>query len=234
MRQLHGTYVHRGDAIRRRRRLQSLLLVAGVIVAAWFVVTNRDPQSANAELLHEEPSSFSFLGGETRKLRSDLETTRGELDLLRSQYERTHRILQFSSRFRITGDLATSIFDIALAEGIDPELAFRLVDLESDFNARATSPAGAIGLTQVMLPTARYFQANISRERLYEPKTNLRIGFRYLRALISEYGGDTKLALLVYNRGEVAVKRALAAGRNPTNGYDRLLTKNYLGRGVIE
>lgn len=233
MKNLRGTYVHRGDAVRRRRRFQSLLLVAGVLVAAWVVVANKDPQPASAELAHVQPT-FAFLGAESRQLRNDLETTRGELALLKAQYDRSNRILQYSSRYKITGDLATAIFDIALAEEIDPELAFRLVNLESDFNEHATSSVGAIGLTQLMLPTARYFQQNVTKDGLYDRKTNLRIGFRYLRALIGEYKGNTKLALLVYNRGEVAVKRALAAGEDPTNGYDRLLTKGYRGHGVIE
>lgn len=234
MRQLRGTYVHRGDAIRRRIRLKRLLLLAGAAGAAWVVVANRNPNSARAEALAEpDGSAFSFLTGKAH-LRDQLETTKGELDLLKAQYERSSRILQFSTRFRVPGDLATSIFDIALAEGIDPELAFRLVKLESDFNERATSPVGAVGLTQLMLPTAKYFDRSLTKERLYEPRTNLRIGFRYLRTLITEYKGNTKLALLVYNRGEVAVKKALNAGLSPTNGYDRVLTKGYRGRGVVD
>jgi transglycosylase-like protein with SLT domain len=234
MRQLRGTYVHRGDAIRRRNRLKQLLLLAGAAAAAWVVVDNRKPNSARAESLNDSGSSaFSFFSGQSQ-LRDELETTKGELDLLKAQYERSNRILQFSTRFRIPGDLATSIFDIALAEGIDPELAFRLVKLESGFNERATSPVGAVGLTQLMLPTAKFFDRSLSRERLYEPRTNLRIGFRYLRTLIAEYKGDTKLALLVYNRGEVAVKKALDSGISPTNGYDRVLTKGYKGRGVVD
>ena len=46
--------------------------------------------------------------------------------------------------------------DIALAEGIDPEIAFELVRVESRFNPRAVSPVGARGLTQVMPRTARW------------------------------------------------------------------------------
>ena len=44
--------------------------------------------------------------------------------------------------------MAGKVFDASLREGIDPELAFRLVRLESEFNARAVSKVGAIGLTQ--------------------------------------------------------------------------------------
>jgi soluble lytic murein transglycosylase-like protein len=211
------------------------MLLAGVVACAAVVVVNKNPGPASAEAAveHDEPT-FSFLGGESRRLREELETKKGELDLVKAQYERSNRILQYSTRYRVAGDLATTVFDVALAEGIDPELAFRLVKLESEFNERATSPVGAVGLTQLMLPTAKYFDAGLTREKLYERHTNLRIGFRYLRTLIRQYKGDTKLALLVYNRGEVAVKKALDAGQNPTNGYDRLLTKGYKGRGVVD
>jgi soluble lytic murein transglycosylase-like protein len=63
---------------------------------------------------------------------------------------------------------------------------------------------------------------------------NLRIGFKYLRALIRDYKGDLKLALLVYNRGPVAVERALAMGRNPANGYETIVTRGYRGNGTLE
>jgi len=180
-------------------------------------------------------SGFSLgLGGGARALREELDSTRGEMDLLRARYERADRIIQYSSRFAIPANLAMHVLDASIAEGIDPELAFRLVKLESEFNPRATSSVGAIGLTQMMLPTARYYERSITREKLYDTKTNLRIGFRYLRGLIGQYHGNAKLALLVYNRGEVAVNHALQAGLDPSNGYDRILTKGYKGKGIVE
>ena len=131
-------------------------------------------------------------------------------------------------------DLATSIYDISLAEGIEPELGFRLVRVESEFNERATSPVGAVGLTQLMLPTARYFQKGITREQLYDRDTNLRIGFRYLRTLVRENKGNVRLALLVYNRGPVAVQAAQEQGLDPSNGYERVVLGDYRGRGTME
>ncbi len=236
MRNLRGTYVHRGDRARRARRIRHLLAASCFALATTLVLVNRRPPTATAEAAPvSDKSGFSFgFGGETSRLRNELETTKGELDLMRAQYERADRVLKYSTRYQIPGDLASSIFDVAMAEGIDPELAFRLVKLESDFNQHATSPVGAVGLTQVMPSTARYFKKGIDREGLYDPKTNLHVGFRYLRTLVDQYKGNTKLALLVYNRGEVAVRAAMAAGDNPSNGYDRILTKGYKGKGVIE
>ena len=227
--------MHRGDAARRRKRLKRTI-IAGILAACVaLLLATRQPGTANAEVTSARSSGFSFvLGSQARELKQELDSTKGEMELLRSQYERADRIIHYSTRYAIPANLASHILDASTAEGIDPELAFRLVKLESEFNPRATSPVGAVGLTQLMVPTARYFQPNITREKLYEPKTNLRIGFRYLRALIREYNGNAKLALLVYNRGEVAVKNALDAGVDPSNGYDRIVTRDYRGKGVIE
>ncbi len=147
---------------------------------------------------------------------------------------RWHDILTYSSRYRIKTDLARRIYDAALQAGIEPELGFRLVRVESVFNARAVSPAGALGLTQLMLGTARMFEPNVTREQLLEPDINLRIGFRYLRGLIREYKGDLKVALLVYNRGPAAVHAALASGISPANGYESIITRGYRGRGTLD
>lgn len=201
-----------------------------------MVLVNKRPPTATAEAapVADRPGfSFGF-GGESDRLRNELETTKGELNLLRAQYDRADKVLKYSTRYHIPGDMATLVFDAAMAEGIDPELAFRLVKLESDFNQHATSSVGAIGLTQVMPETARFFKKGIDREALYDPKTNLHVGFRYLRTLVNQYKGNTKIALLVYNRGEVAVRNAMLAGDNPSNGYDRILTRGYKGKGVIE
>ena len=85
-----------------------------------------------------------------------------------------------------------------------------------------------------MLGTAREFERNVTREQLLDPDINLRIGFKYLRGLIREYKGDLKLALLVYNRGPVAVQRSLSMGLSPANGYESIVTKGYRGRGYLD
>jgi hypothetical protein len=82
---------------------------------------------------------------------------------------RWHRIYTYSTQYRVTPELARRIFDAAITAGIEPELGFRLVRVESEFNPRAVSPAGALGLTQLMLGTAREFQSNVTRDQLLDP-----------------------------------------------------------------
>jgi soluble lytic murein transglycosylase-like protein len=148
--------------------------------------------------------------------------------------QRWNRIFALSRRWLVDTELARAIHDAALEAGLDPELAFRVVNVESQFKDRATSHVGAVGLAQVMLPTARYFDRNITREKLYDRKTNLRIGFKYLRSLIDENKGNVKLALLTYNRGIVAVQNELSLGLDPSNGYDRKVMRGYRGTARVQ
>jgi soluble lytic murein transglycosylase-like protein len=225
------SYVHRGDRIRRNARIKKVLLILGLIAAgAMFPrLKPRDAQASSAA------GKFTFgLSSQSRRLRAQLDATKGELALVNAQLERANSIMKYSARYKVSADIAAPIYDIALAEGIEPELGFRLVRVESEFNPRATSPAGALGLTQLMPATARYFDKTITREKLYEPRTNLRIGFRYLRSLIKEYDGNVRLALLVYNRGPVAVETMRSLGLDPRNGYDVAVMKGYTGTATVE
>ena len=235
MNNLRGTYAHRGDRLRRRTHLKQGVLAVCFFGSMAFVLGNREPAARSAEAapvdLHH---GFRIDVSTDRTITAQLDSARGELDLTRAQLDRANHIISFSTQYAIPAALSGSIIDVARAEGIDPELAFRLVKLESDFNVRATSPVGAVGLTQVMPSTARFYQKDITAQRLYEPSVNLRVGFRYLRELVRENHGDMNTALLVYNRGPVAVARSRAQGNNPSNGYDRILTRGYKGRGIVD
>jgi soluble lytic murein transglycosylase-like protein len=189
---------------------------AAIIIAAFLMgaIMTGSPSTEMRNLaLHED----------VRRVKSDLTARQGELELARIDLERASTILQFSGKHRIPGDLAVSIYDIAVAEGIDPKVAFALVGVESDFTQRAISPVGAIGLAQLMPETASWLQPGIRNEALFDRDTNLRLGFRYLRMLVQQYKGDMGLALLAYNRGPAKVDEILQAGGNPANGYTQLI-----------
>jgi soluble lytic murein transglycosylase-like protein len=137
--------------------------------------------------------------------------------------EREKLSAQFAELFEIPFDLAHQIHGAALEEKIDPALAFRLVRAESSFRPMAVSPVGALGLTQLMPSTARWLEPGTTRTQLLEPRTNLRVGFRYLRQLLDRYEGDERLALTAYNRGPGTVNSLLRRGRDPGNGYAELV-----------
>jgi soluble lytic murein transglycosylase-like protein len=233
MRNLRGTYVHRGDAARKRRRLQQALFAAGSVLATIVVLESRKTTTADAAPAVTGSRSL-FQIGQSRKLRDELETAKGELTVARARYERAEKIMQYSTKYGVTAGLAGNVFDASLREGIDPELAFRLVRLESEFNAHAVSKVGAVGLTQLMPSTAKMIEKSVTREQLFNPQTNLRVGFRYLRSLLDQYKGNVNLALLAYNRGEDAVWRDVRAGVNPGNGYDHAVMRDYKGKGLSQ
>ncbi|HET7460023.1 MAG TPA: lytic transglycosylase domain-containing protein [Longimicrobium sp.] len=130
--------------------------------------------------------------------------------------------------YKVTPALARQIHAAATANHIDPTVAFGLVRTESAFKSSATSPVGAVGLTQLMPSTARFIRRGVTRSDLRNPEVNLSIGFRYLRDLIEKYDGDTELALTAYNRGPGTVDRVLKRGGDPDNGYAGMV----LGRGT--
>ena len=139
--------------------------------------------------------------------------------------EREEAIAALATEFDVELPLAQDIHDAAVEEQIQPEVAFGLVRAESSFRTKAVSPVGALGLTQLMPSTARWLEPGISRTKLLEPETNLRVGFKYLRQLIDQYDGNEKLALTAYNRGPGTVNRELKRGRDPDNGYaEKVLT----------
>lgn len=147
----------------------------------------------------------------------------GTVDFQRAQIERLQRGYDLSAKYGIGADLALVIEETALAEGVEPGIAFEMVRVESEFNERAVSAVGAIGLAQVMPATAQYLSPGITRSQLFDRETNLRLGFRYFRSLLEQYHGDVRLALLAYNRGPVTVDRLLEQGVDPGNGYASMI-----------
>jgi hypothetical protein len=122
---------------------------------------------------------------------------------------------------------------------IDPFLVAALIRQESGFNERAQSPAGAMGLMQLMPGTARRFE-RVSRRQLLNPRTNVKLGVKYFTRLLAHYGNDAELALAAYNAGPERVdewrRRYPVANRTlfmdlipyrETRNYVALIARNY-------
>jgi soluble lytic murein transglycosylase-like protein len=231
MKDLSELALQRSHTARRKRRVQGAVMLLGVLTTGALASRSWEPKL---------PASHGVAGrtiaerAEIMRLNAQVERARGDLRLASAQLERWNRIFQYSHRYRIPADLAASVYDAALLERVDPELAFPLVRLESEFRETARSSVGAIGLTQLMLSTAKYYDPNITREKLYDRDVNLRIGFRYLRDLIREQRGDIQMALLAYNRGPAAVETAKELALDASNGYDKIVLKGYRGKGTLD
>lgn len=89
----------------------------------------------------------------------------------------------------------------AEAHGVDPILVQALIQVESNYQPRARSSKGAMGLMQLMPAVAKEYKVR----NAYDPKANIDAGVRKLKSLIDTWG--TELALAAYNAGEGAVTR---------------------------
>ena len=176
---------------------------------------------------HKSVADPSGLARRFGSLSDEVAAAQGEAALARVQLDRANRVMAYSAKYQIPADLAGAVYDIALSEGIDPALGFRLVKTESDFKRDARSPVGALGYTQLQVATARFYDRNITEQKLLERDVNLRIGFRFLKDLMGQFDNNMHLALLAYNRGPGKVAEILAQGGDPKNGYSDAVLKGY-------
>jgi peptidoglycan lytic transglycosylase len=100
----------------------------------------------------------------------------------------------------------------AQERGLDPYLVVALIRQESLFDTRARSPAAALGLMQLLHPTAARVAKQIgiavpSPDMLFDPDLNLTLGTQYLKDLLARYSNNRQKAIAAYNAGESAVDR---------------------------
>jgi soluble lytic murein transglycosylase-like protein len=88
---------------------------------------------------------------------------------------------------------------LAARIGVDVRLAEAVVQVESNYEPRAVSPKGAMGLMQLMPVVAQQYAVVDP----FDPETNLDAGLRYLRSLLDRLSPSNALA--AYNAGEATV-----------------------------
>jgi soluble lytic murein transglycosylase len=96
------------------------------------------------------------------------------------------------------------------AKGVDPYLIAAIIREESQYDVKAVSRVGAIGLMQVMPATAntvaqRVGLPAVGREDLFDQETNIRIGVRYVEQLLEQFSGNIVYTIASYNAGPLAV-----------------------------
>ncbi|ODA42491.1 lytic transglycosylase domain-containing protein [Desulfosporosinus sp. BG] len=101
------------------------------------------------------------------------------------------------------GSLGNVIKLMAQKYEVDPSLIQQVVKAESGFNTKATSPAGAMGLMQLMPGTA----ASYGVQNAYDATQNLDGGTHFLKDLLDRFQGNVPLSLAAYNAGPGAVDK---------------------------
>lgn len=123
------------------------------------------------------------------------------------------------------GNIAELVRQEAPKFGVPVPLALAVAKVESNFNPRAQSSAGARGVMQIMPATARD-EYGISAERLWQPRINVRLGLHFLKRLLIRYSGRTDLALSYYNGGsrvgDLPHARVIPATRRYVHQVQRL------------
>ena len=119
-------------------------------------------------------------------------------------------IFSFITVFAYPLKYKSHIREAAAAYNIDASLIAGIIRAESSFKSSAVSPKGAIGLMQIMPPTAEFVAKKMGKTGydLFDPKDNINMGTFYLRYLIEKFG-DLRTALIAYNAGEGNVTKWL-------------------------
>jgi soluble lytic murein transglycosylase-like protein len=108
-----------------------------------------------------------------------------------------------SKNFYSTNKYDHFISDAARQTGVDSRLLKAMIKAESDFNPRAVSRKGAMGLMQIMPENFKM----LNLDNPFDPLQNIRAGARYFQKMYERFNGKLALSLAAYNAGPTAVDR---------------------------
>lgn len=185
--QARNPAMHRLFTPARRLHLSTMKKSLVLTGLGWFVflVPLAAPVSAD--------SLYSYINERGIKVYTNIGVNR--TDLPRQETRSTTR--------KISNPYLPLIHESAQRFNLDADLVKAIIQVESNFNPRAVSSKGCVGLMQLHPDTAKRFGVRNS----FDPAQNIRGGVQYLRFLTDHFNGNLPLVLAAYNAGENAVRR---------------------------
>jgi soluble lytic murein transglycosylase len=116
--------------------------------------------------------------------------------------------------------------------GVDRDLVRGLIKQESGYNVHAISPSNAMGLMQMIPPTAHEIAVELKlgpmdfSKEMFDPNRNIKMGTYYVSKMLKKYQGQVPLALAAYNAGPARMDRWLA-GRPSLKDLAMLKSSDY-------
>ena len=123
----------------------------------------------------------------------------------------------------------SAVVSASAEHGLDPALLFAVMRVESVYNRRVVSYAGAVGLLQIMPRTGRLVAERMGRDEfttadLLDPEKNVAMAAWYLASLLRRFDGRLPLAIAAYNGGPHNVRRWME-GYEPDMPLDAFLER---------
>ncbi len=176
-----------------------------VLYASWFIACMFPLMDLHAGIEKRilDDGSVEYYNGSTNRIRTDYPKSR-------AFQVRYSRIINRTSHLH----------------GLDPYLVACIIKVESDFDHKAVSPAGARGLMQLMPDTARMYHIT----DIFDPGQNIHAGVRHFSYLMKRCGNDIPLALAAYHAGLSRVRLRMSVPEiNSTIQYVNRVMYLYTG-----
>ena len=218
---VHGVAFRLGSAIDLRNGNQAPDWSFGVSINRWDKQIDY-AYSAQPDLEHKHFVSVGFTFGSSPKIDS-----------------RQSKLTSQSTTDHWNG-AAPLTEQIAKQYGVELELLLAMIRVESNFQPDAISSSGAVGLTQLMPPTARELGLKVpdyenprkptqhpQTDERFQPRKNLEAGVQYLSMMLERYDGNYVLAVAAYNAGPGRVQKNVPLIRQTEQHVGKVLNHYY-------